>query len=100
MNFIFISPNFPANYWHFCRELKNNGVNVLGIGDAPFYDLTEDQRSSLTEYFKVQTLKIEDHGASAQQCIDDLTGVIKDRRLNDADFHIGEQRFGTHGRYI
>ena len=22
-NFIFISPNFPTNYWQFCRELKN-----------------------------------------------------------------------------
>ena len=32
-NFIFISPNFPTNYWQFCRELKNNGMNVLGIGD-------------------------------------------------------------------
>ena len=21
-NFIFISPNFPTNYWQFCRELK------------------------------------------------------------------------------
>ena len=31
-NFIFISPNFPTNYWQFCRELKNNGMNVLGIG--------------------------------------------------------------------
>ena len=25
-NFIFISPNFPASYWHFCAELKNNGM--------------------------------------------------------------------------
>lgn len=32
-NFIFISPNFPSNYWKFCRELQNNGVRVLGIGD-------------------------------------------------------------------
>ena len=23
-NFVFISPNFPTNYWMFCRELKNN----------------------------------------------------------------------------
>ena len=35
-NFIFISPNFPTNYWQFCRELKNNGMNVLGIGDQPY----------------------------------------------------------------
>ena len=32
MNFIFISPNFPKNYWNFCRGLKNNGVNTLAIG--------------------------------------------------------------------
>ena len=32
-NFIFISPNFPTNYWQFCRELKNDGMNVLGIGE-------------------------------------------------------------------
>lgn len=33
-NFIFISPNFPTNYWKFCAELKKNGMNVLGIGDC------------------------------------------------------------------
>mgnify|MGYP006980450113 CR=1 FL=1 len=38
-NFIFISPNFPTNYWQFCRELKNNGMNVLGIGDQPYDEL-------------------------------------------------------------
>ena len=25
-NFIFISPNFPTNYWKFCAELKKNGI--------------------------------------------------------------------------
>ena len=35
-NFVFISPNFPTNYWMFCKELKNNGLNVLGIGDQPY----------------------------------------------------------------
>ncbi len=56
-NFIFISPNFPDNYWHFCAELKNNGFNVLGIGDAPYDALTQEQKSSLTEYYKVDTLE-------------------------------------------
>ena len=32
-NFIFISPNFPTNYWQFCRKMKHNGLNVLGICD-------------------------------------------------------------------
>ena len=38
-NFVFISPNFPTNYWKFCAELKNNGMNVLGIGDCPYDEL-------------------------------------------------------------
>ena len=57
MNFIFISPNFPENYWHFCRELKNNGVNVLGIGDCPYDNLTNELRGSLCEYYKVSDLE-------------------------------------------
>ena len=50
-NFIFISPNFPTNYWLFCRELKKNGMNVLGIGDQPYDELTEDLKASLNEYY-------------------------------------------------
>ena len=57
MNVIFISPNFPTNYWQFCRELKNNGVNVLGIGDAPYDGLTDELRGSLNEYYKVNSLE-------------------------------------------
>ena len=56
-NFIFISPNFPSNYWRFCRELKNNGFNVLGIGDCPYDNLTNEQRASLNEYYKVSDLE-------------------------------------------
>ena len=56
-NFIFISPNFPTNYWQFCRELKNNGLNVLGIGDQPYDDLSADLKASLNEYYKVSSLE-------------------------------------------
>ena len=56
-NFIFISPNFPANYWMFCRELKNNGLRVLGIGDCPYNDLMPELRGSLDEYYKVGSLE-------------------------------------------
>ena len=56
-NFIFISPNFPTNYWQFCRELKNNGMNVLGIGDQPYDELNYDLKNSLNEYFKVSSLE-------------------------------------------
>ena len=57
MNFIFISPNFPKTYWNFCDRLKKNGVNVLGIGDAPYDELEPALRASLTEYYKVSTLE-------------------------------------------
>ncbi|MGN0405827.1 MAG: acetyl-CoA carboxylase biotin carboxylase subunit family protein [Bariatricus sp.] len=56
-NFIFISPNFPTNYWQFCRELKKNGLNVLGIGDQPYNELTNDLKNSLNEYYKVNSLE-------------------------------------------
>ena len=56
-NFIFISPNFPDTYWRFCRELKNNGFNVLGIGDCDYFNLPNEVKSSLTEYYKVPSLE-------------------------------------------
>ena len=60
MNFIFISPNFPHTYWQFCDRLKRNGVNVLGIGDAPYDSLEEPLKAALTEYYKVDNM--EDYG--------------------------------------
>ena len=56
-NVVFISPNFPTNYWQFCRELRNNGLNVLGVGDQPYDDLKPELRASLTEYYKVSNLE-------------------------------------------
>ena len=57
MNFIFISPNFPHTYWHFCDRLKRNGVNVLGIGDCPYDELEQSLRDALTEYYKVGSME-------------------------------------------
>ena len=59
-NFIFISPNFPTNYWMFCRELKNNGLNVLGIGEQPYDELNPNLKESLNEYYKVESLENND----------------------------------------
>ena len=56
MNVIFVSPNFPSTYWNFCDRLRRNGVNVLGIGDAPYDGLAPELRDSLTEYYRVGTL--------------------------------------------
>lgn len=59
-NFIFISPNFPTNYWMFCRELKKNGLNVLGIGEQPYDELNPNLKDSLNEYYKVSSLENND----------------------------------------
>ena len=56
-NFIFISPNFPVSYWKFCAELKRNGLRVLGIGDQPYFELKQELRESLDEYYKVGNLE-------------------------------------------
>ena len=59
-NFLFISPNFPENYWMFCRELKKNGLNVLGIGDQPYEELSQGLKDSLDEYYQVSSLENEE----------------------------------------
>ena len=53
MNFVFLSPNFPKTYFHFTEGLKKNGVTTLGIGDAPYDDLSQECKDSLVEYYKV-----------------------------------------------
>ena len=57
MNFVFISPNFPEAYRWFCIRLRDNGVNVLGVGDAPYNELHPDLRRVLTEYYRVDSLE-------------------------------------------
>ena len=57
MNFIFISPHFPHTYWEFCNRLKQDGVRVLGIADAPYESLDLNLRASLTEYYRVSNLE-------------------------------------------
>ena len=57
MNFVFISPHFPENYWNFCAELKKNGVTVLGIGDTPWENVSPNLKNALTEYYKVDNLE-------------------------------------------
>ncbi len=57
MNFVFVSPNFPHTYWQFCDRLRRNGINVLGIGDAPYDGLEGPLKVALTEYYRVDSLE-------------------------------------------
>lgn len=57
MNFVFISPDFPKTYYRFCQELKNLGVNVLGIAQNQYLNLDDELKGSLTEYYRVNNLE-------------------------------------------
>lgn len=56
-NFIIISPHFPENFQTFARSLKNKGLNVLGIADEDYFNLNENLRNNLTEYYKVNSME-------------------------------------------
>lgn len=56
MNFVFLSPHFPPNYYLFCRRLKEAGFTVLAIGEPEFGELVPELREALTWYYKVGNL--------------------------------------------
>lgn len=56
MNIVFLSPNFPPNYYLFCVALKSAGANVLSIGDTPYDFLRSELKDVITEYYKVDNL--------------------------------------------
>ena len=56
MNIVFLSPQFPPHYFRFCRSLKAAGANVLGIGDEPYDNLSQEVRSALTEYYRIDNM--------------------------------------------
>jgi hypothetical protein len=56
MNFVFLSPHFPPNYYQFAVALKKHGVTVLGLADEHYDSLRSELKSSLTEYFRVNSM--------------------------------------------
>jgi len=56
MNVVFISPHFPPHFLHFVTALRERGVTVLGIGDAPYDTLKQELRGALSEYYFVRQL--------------------------------------------
>jgi hypothetical protein len=56
MNFVFLSPHFPPNYYRFAVALKNQGVNVLGLGDEYYDALRPELKWALSEYYRVNDM--------------------------------------------
>lgn len=57
MNVVFISPHFPLYFHNFCSRLKERGVQVLGIGDASYEEISEETKNAVTEYCQVSSLE-------------------------------------------
>ena len=56
MNFIFLSPHFPENYYLFCRALKKAGFNTLAIGEPSFGELKTELAQSVDWYYHVDDM--------------------------------------------
>ncbi len=56
MNFVFLSPHFPPNYYRFAVALKSQGVTVLGLGDEHYDALRPELKWALTEYYRVNDM--------------------------------------------
>ena len=75
-NFIFISPHFPDSFYRFVVALKNNGFRVLGIGDAPYHEISNELKGALTEYYMCPNMDYFDNEVRAVQYFQDKYGHI------------------------
>lgn len=57
MNFVYVSPTFPKNFYNFCERLKQRGVTVLAIGDTPYHELTDELKRAVDDYYQVYSME-------------------------------------------
>ena len=57
MNYLLVSPNFPISQEFFAKELKEKGINVLGVGSESYDALSQTLKDKLVEYFRVNDLE-------------------------------------------
>ncbi len=57
MNFVYVSPAFPKNFYNFCDRLRKAGVTVLAIGDTPYEHLTDELKNSVDDYYQVYSME-------------------------------------------
>lgn len=56
MNVVILSPSFPYNFQNFYYQLREAGVNVLGIDQKPYDELNDRLQWSLEDYYYVHDL--------------------------------------------
>lgn len=57
MNYVYLSPHFPPNFYLFAVNLRLEGVNVVGVGDEPHDALRPELREALSEYYRVGSME-------------------------------------------
>ena len=75
-NFIIISPHFPETYYRFAEALKLNGFRVLGVGDASYFELPQELRNCLDEYYCCYDMENFENEKRAVMCFRNKYGVI------------------------
>ncbi len=76
MAVVFISPDFPDNFYPFSVELAARGHQVLGLSATPYDQLRPELRQALTEYYRVDTLDDLDSLRAAMRHFRDRWGPI------------------------
>lgn len=56
MNFVYLSPHFPPNFYLFAVNLRKLGATVLGLADETYDFLRLELRQSLNEYYRVNSM--------------------------------------------
>lgn len=60
VNVLFLSPNFPPQFFLFCRALQEQGITALGIGDSPPPDVGRPLAEAVSEYLYVRDMNVYD----------------------------------------
>jgi biotin carboxylase len=56
MNFVYLSPHFPPNFYLFSVHLRKLGATVLGLADEHYEMLRPELRQSINEYYRVNDM--------------------------------------------
>jgi D-alanine-D-alanine ligase-like ATP-grasp enzyme len=65
MNYVFLSPHFPPNWFRFVVALRQAGATTLGIADSTWEALRPELRDALSDYYRVDDLADYDQLARA-----------------------------------
>jgi hypothetical protein len=85
MNILYLSPNFPPNFYLFVQALAARGGRVLGILDTPVSGLRSELRDSLHDTAMVSGL----HG------VDEVLGAVKELIEKHGSIHRVESHLET-----